>query len=470
MDIQDQPLEDLGDEAPEVIGADGLPHEQEEQTVKVEDVILDNPQGATVGPDGQPAIDPSKTFKGEGNPNRVRRFATIMNLLNSLLGAGLLGAPATFKYGGVIPSILMLALVALVSYYATVIVVKLQLDTKSAGFDEICVKVLGKWGQVSVSIFELIFLYSCTISYLIFGSRVLIAWLELAGANFTKSYFIKRAALVLGYSLILPIALTIPRSIGFLSYFSTATVFFIFFFVIGITVKSSILLAQEKKVHETVKMAIGSVDIFTAMGVYFLAFALPVVSCSIVQNYNVEYRKRKIVTVWAEVLCLGIMILPSLLAYLCFGSTIESGVLERFDSKDILINLIKAGIFFVVSFSYPCLMQPVLGSFGQIIYKNSDAPNLPLCQRIVCEIVGNAIAVIIAMVYESANTVLGVGGALGGCVSNFIYPAIMYLVLYKPSVKTIKFWLVAALAVFGIVSAIIATVTSIISAVKEFKK
>lgn len=470
MDVEEQPLEPF-DEAPEDnVGADGLPKADEDVEIKIENVTLDNPTPQGVEADGQPPIDPSKTFKGEGNPNRIRRFATIMNLLNSLLGAGLLGAPATFKFGGIIPSVLVLILVAVVSAYATIIVMKLQIDTKSTGFDEMTLKVLGKWGQITVSVFELIFVYSCLVSYLIFGSGVAIGWLQLAGMSFEKHRFIKRAAVVIVYSLIIPVALSIPRSIGFLSYFSTATVACIFFYVIGITIKASIILSHEKKVHDTVKLAVGSVNIFTALGVYFLAFALPVVSVSIVQNYNIEYRKRKIVAYWAEGLCCIIMIIPSLLAYLIFGSTIESSVLDKFPPKDILINIVRAGIFFVVSFSYPVMIQPVLGSFGQMIYKNNDAPSLPRCQRIVIEIISNVIAVVIAVVFENANPVLGVGGALGGCVSNFIYPAIMHLVLYKPAKNTADFWLAVSLAVFGVISAIIATVTSIIDAIHTFQK
>lgn len=74
-------------------------------------------------------VEPSEGKEGGQPLNRVRRFSTVMNLLNTLLGAGILTVPSSFTNAGMIVSIVLLFFIAILSYIATVQVIKLQLDS-----------------------------------------------------------------------------------------------------------------------------------------------------------------------------------------------------------------------------------------------------------------------------------------------------------------------------------------------------
>ena len=70
-----------------------------------------------------------EVIPGEEPPKRMRRLATIMSLLNSLLGAGILGVPGSMHHIGIIPSVIMIGIIALLSHIATVLsCTRVQID------------------------------------------------------------------------------------------------------------------------------------------------------------------------------------------------------------------------------------------------------------------------------------------------------------------------------------------------------
>lgn len=438
------------------IGADGLPIQQapDAENIKIEEVTLDE--------------DAKKeTFKGEGNPNRVRRFATVMNLLNSLLGAGILSVPSSFINVGLFPSIVLLTGIAIVSYFATFMVMRLQIETKSAGFDELTLKVSGRVSQVILSVLTLLFLEFAMLAYIILAGDFIISWFNLAHVDLTTLW--RRAGMILGYSLVLPVALTIPRSIRFLSYFSTATVFFIMLFVLSMIIRAGTNL-HKTGVHPKISYGKFSMDVFYALAIHGLAFSLPIIALPIVFNYNPTIKKRNIAAIAATILCFVLVVIPSILGYLMFGTETNGNVLKNFPDNDVLMIIVRIGFFFVVTFSYPCVAQPVMGSWGQMIFGNNDAPSLPLCQRVTVEIITHFIPIIIAMFLPESKPILGVGGALGGCVVDFCYPALLWYMFFKPSWKTAEFWLVLLLGIFGLITGIISTYQAVKDVINAFKK
>lgn len=401
------------------------------------------------------------------NPNRVRRFATIMNLLNSLLGAGILSVPSSFANVGLIPSIILLIIIALLSLIATYMIMKLQLETKSPGYDELTFQVMGNIGQKILSILTLIFLMAALLAYLILAGDMIISWFELAHIDLNKLW--PRAAMILIYSLCIPVALSIPRSIKVLSYISTATFAFITLFAISMIVKA-ITDFPKIGVSHHVSYAKFDITVFSALSIYGLAFSLPIVTCTIVNNYNHNVRKRTIVAIAASILCFILIIVPSVIGYLMFGSETDGNILKNFPDDDVLMLIVRIGFFFVVSFSYPCITQPVMASWGQLLFKANDQITLPTKQRIVVELCANVIPVVVAMFLPEAKPILSVGGAIGGCVVDFVFPPLLWIVFYKMKKTSPQFILCVLFIIFGLVTAAISTYQSILDTIDSFKK
>lgn len=399
-------------------------------------------------------------------PNRVRRFATIMNLLNSLLGAGILSVPSSFKNNGVFPSMVILLFIALLSYYATVMVVKLQIDTKSAGYDELVFDILGKIGQTLFSTFSLIFLTSALLAYLILGGDMIISWFSLIKIDLNRLW--PRAFMILIYAIAIPIAISLPRSIGFLSYFSTATVFFILFFTLAMIVKGIDGLPNGGVSSTVVYSKIDS-SVFSSISIYGLAFSLPIVTPAIVHPYNPDLHKRKVVSFVATLICFFLVAIPSIIGYLLFGDKTQGNILKSFPDNDGLMIIVRIGFFFIVSFSYPIVAQVVQGSYSQFIYSVNDANSLPSNKRNIVLLVTHLIPAFLAMFLPEATPVLSVGGALGGCSVNFIYPAILWYTFYKLQPLSKEGLLCILLFLFGGTTAVISTYQAVIDMIKSFK-
>ena len=196
-----------------------------------------------------PESSPEDNFKLETETKKVKRFSTIMNLLNSVLGISILSVPNSMINSGVIGSLIILIFIAILSYYSTLMVISLQLETESEGFDDLAKKILGPLGSITLSILTLLFLVLGLISFLIIASDMIKSWLMFFG--YDVSSFGKRTLIIIIYSFLIPFLLTIPRSISFLSFFSTITVICIFFYVFSIFYKF-IINYSNNKIHNTV--------------------------------------------------------------------------------------------------------------------------------------------------------------------------------------------------------------------------
>lgn len=465
-------------EAPEIvpqIGPDGQPISPSEQVADVEKVeeldvndneILDEDVKVPVTEDGL-AIDPKLAAQDPqtGGQKRVRRLATIMNMLNSLLGAGILSVPKSLKYTGIVPSIIILVIVAILSHIGTFLTIKLQYRTGAEGLDDLALKITKKPGQVILSILTMIFCYSAMVGYLIIGGKILKTWLELASSKINWTNMWIRALYVFIYAIIIPIPLILPRSIAFLSPFSFATVICICFFFVAMIIKGALNLPSGA---ETV-IATGGMGIFSAISIYALAFALPIVVLPIVQPYNPDIHKRGVVSAWTCILCFILVAVPAVLGYLMFGDKTEDSILDNFANDDVLMIIVRIGFFLVVSFSYPCLGQSCLSSWSMVFYHVNQHSELPSKKRAVVLACTNVIPVVLACFLPDASPVLGVGGALGGCIVDFFYPALMWVLISK---RPWTYWqniLTILFAAVGIIFGVICTYQSIVDAINSFK-
>ena len=470
------PLEDLPDnhgsaassQPAAAIGPDGQPMET-----------------ATVMNDGNPALPEGDSSEGKNvddaeveavtdpeaphdkfsEPGRIRRFATIMNLLNSLLGAGILGVPGSLKHIGIVPSVIMIAIIAVLSHIATFLTIKLQRRCDASGFDDLAFKTYGKLGSIALSIMIMLFCISCCVAYLVIGTDSIVKFFDLGGIKINKTW--SRAITVLIFWAVLPGALTFPKDISFLQYFSFVNFGCVCFFVISMIVKAIIVLPKDG-VHDGLNIASFGIGVFQAISIYGLAFALPVVVLPIIEPYNKDIHKRGVVSAWTNFLCFLLVVIPGIFGYLIQGEDAGSNILNSFDTKDVLITIVRAAFLIVVSCSYPCLSQSLIASWSSIIFKVNKPRELPTPKRITCVICSNIIPLVIAMFLPNAGPALSVGGAFGGCLADFFFPPAMWI---KISKKPLYHWqniLCMIFSLFGVVACVISTYLAVIDAIDSF--
>ena len=429
---------------------------------KKKNALESDEEETEVSEDGLPKDVPVK-MEEVNEKGTIKRFATIMNLVNSVLGAGILGVPNSMHNCGVIVASILIIIVALMTEFGAILTIKLQHRTRANGFDELAGITLGKFGMIAVPITVFLFSYSCMVAYLVVACDSLISWFSLGGIKITGNW---RSLVVLINSLVLPIPLCIPRSIQFLSYFSFATFVSVFIYFIAMVVKAIQILPNG--MGEGIVLAKGGMPLFSAISVYALSFCLPSVMLPILHPYNKSVSKRSGVTTWTMAICSFLVLVPNILGYLCTGDKVTSNILLSFPDDDYLILVVRIGFYLVVSFSFPVIGQSVMSSWSEVIYKKNDHAELDNCRRAIVILLTTVIPLVIAMFLSNITPALSVGGAVGGALDSFVFPPIMWVALSKRPKTAPRNLLMIAYAVVGLVVSVICIYQSIVDAITAF--
>ena len=236
-------------------------------------------------------LDPvEKKDKEQMEFKEIGFWGNLFNLLNCMLGAGILSIPSTFNDSGIVVSFIIMAAVAIITHYATVITLTLQHKTGANGFDDLAMMILGKIGSWSLSAMIIVFNMGANLAYLVLGVDFITSWFGFANIDVTSSLY--RALITLIYGLALPIALSIPKSLNFLSYISTIAIFFIFFYIISIFVKFGIHVHDGLPIGKDLLIAKADIKLFSSISVYATAFSLPVCILPLIWQYTPNLKKR----------------------------------------------------------------------------------------------------------------------------------------------------------------------------------
>lgn len=392
-------------------------------------------------------------------------FETLMNALNSVLGAGILSVPNSFISVGIVPSIILISIIALLSYAATIINVKLNMKYETNGFDEIVQKLMGKVGGISYSIITIIFLWAGLVAFTIIAGDTVISWFAFGGIDISQ--FKYRCIMILIYSIIIPIALTIPKNFKIIGIFSTFSIGFIFFYVIASIVKSCEIMPKHG-ISPTCKIAQFDFQIFSALSVYSLSFSMPCVIIPILQPYSKTYKKRKSLVIASFIISAFLTITPSILLYLIFGDKSDGNILNSFQSNDILFTIVRGCFFLIVSFSFPIIAKSCMCNWSHLIFKNNDPNSLSNLKYWSVFSLTVGIPVLLAMFLPQCKPAITIGGALGGCLGCYTYPSILNI-LASDRKCTLSNVFCGLFAFFGVVIAAISTYTSVIDAINAFK-
>jgi amino acid permease len=411
------------------------------------------------------ASDNSASFDVPGG-HSVGFWGNLFNLMNVILGAGILGVPSTLSGPGIIVSIIVSIVVVAANYCCTVYVLILEKRTESDGFEHMAEKILGRWGLYSLATGDLVFNLCAMLGYLIIGTDFILSWLRLGGIDWGSRW--ERAPVVLVYAFVLPIALSIPKSLKFLSYVSMAESVCIGFFILATLIKFG--QQDGDLVADSVRIARVNETLFSSIAVFAFSFALPVCIGPVIGEYHVSVEKKCQSCLISLIITLVITLFPSLFSYLQFGDAATGNIIESYPDNDGVFITVRVCFFIVETCSFAAFTHCVSGSFGALIYGINNPNDLIGWKRAIVLAISCAIPLVVAMFLSDVRPALEVGGAIGGCLGNFVLPALMWVV-FSDHPKT--HWsniLAYVVMVFGAVSGVAATYYAILSAIDAFSK
>ena len=110
----------------------------------------------------------------------------------------------------------------------------------------------------------------------------------------------------------------------------------------------------------------------------------------------------------------------------------------------------------------------LLTMYSQIFFGTEEQQNLPFAKRLVCLALENAPPLLVALFLPNARPALAIGGALGGGVTNYCLPPLMYIKLYQTKFSNYKTWLMITFSVVGVIMCGIATYEAVLDAIDAF--
>ena len=389
----------------------------------------------------------------------------IMNILNTVLGAGIMSISNSFTFCGLIPSVCMITASAIFTYVSTVLVVKMSYSTSCDSIGDLALQTTGRFGSGLMSVSLLCFCYSCMTAYIIMSTEFIQGWLLLAGLD--TSSFGRRAIVVVVFSLAIPIALTVPRQVKFLNYASLFCFIGLGLFLIGMLYKG-ITYLPKNGIDPTVETSVLGLGIFNALGIYSLSFSLAGVIIPLIRHMEPDSHKRFFATGSAFFTSYVVSLVPGVIGYIMFGKKAKSVILSNFPNDDILFNIVRFAILLVVTGSYPAIGMTLITTLSRIIYKTDNHEQLPWSKRIVVLILENSLPLLISVFLPNVRPAMAIGGAFGAGISNLVMPPLMWVRMSRKKWYQGYNIIFLILFVIGAVACSIATYEAVLDAIHQF--
>ena len=243
---------------------------------------------------------------------------------------------------------------------------------------------------------------------------------------------------------------------------------FILFYVCVLVVKSCIYMKQNHGINPSCFAAKFNITLFNTISICALTFALPCVCIPSLELFTTDTKKRSTVSLFTIFICSMFVIFPSIFSYFEFGDKTEGNILNSFPDNDILMVVTRSVFFFVVSFAFPMISQSTLSVWSALIFKIDQQRKLPWKKRLVVLIVTDGIPLLIAMFVKDAKPILAIGGAIGGCMANFTFPAILYLKESPDKLTNWKNICCIAFAIFGLIAGVLSTYVAVKDCIRAF--
>jgi hypothetical protein len=165
-------------------------------------------------------------------------------------------------------------------------------------------------------------------------------------------------------------------------------------------------------------------------------------------------------------------VIPSTIGYLRFGKNTKEVLIYSFledNRSDALMQSVNFGFFLIANACYVIVSLQIMTDLGAVIYDEHDPKRIRWSRRLPLLFVTNIIPLCVTMVLPSVRPAFEIGGAFGGCLSNFFFPAVLYWWYSGLPVLHWKSVLLGLLALFGFISMVLGTYEAVIDAIDSFK-
>mmetsp|Transcript_2421 Transcript_2421/g.4566 ORF Transcript_2421/g.4566 Transcript_2421/m.4566 type:complete len:635 (-) Transcript_2421:689-2593(-) len=377
---------------------------------------------------------------------------TASNLVNAIIGAGIVGIPFAVKETGLVAGVILVILCAILTEKSLRVLVATAKHVDVPSYETLFESTYGSFGFYFISLNMLIMAYGGCLSYLTIIKDTLPVLLGVDSGDVGM----QRAILTVStLAVILPISM--QRDMADLAKTSRISVVFQFLTVLVVVIYSPVsttLAEQGGLIAIASKSIVKSNTIFIGLGV--LSFAFVCQHSAFIVAGSLEHPTKErwaTATTRALALCVILEGACGIAGYLAFMEDTEGNVLNNFLSFDgetknaanVARGLLCTTMFFVYPMdSFVCRHVLVVLFFrGRRAHEGDDAAVLARRdRRVAMTMVIYLSSLIPALMVDNVGSVLAITGTIAGSCLSYIGPGLIYLAVYGEEFlqKVDEFW------------------------------
>ncbi|KAK8792260.1 amino acid transporter [Blastocystis sp. subtype 4] len=409
--------------------------------------VPDNAAASMNSVDAKPAVIPDnateenkvdskseETFYMSTQNDGASLTSSIINMMNTIIGAGTISLPNTMMISGIAGGGILLIISLLLSLVGAHYLSASSIYSKEDSYGFIGKKIVNPVIGYVADFFMILFDFGISVGYY---NIVLSQTMDLLGSFLKKtveelSSWQWLVSLIEGLFLFFPL-LCIP-TIDSLKWTSTVAIICISIFVIIAIVMGIIQVFREPLQYNW--LPDNFTDLSTAVSVFFTCLCahvnIPKMTSELKfptkSKFGNKLKKMDRVNNISFVACTVVYFLVGVCGYLAFGANTKGNLLSNFADLNVwYLNIVKVAYAFVALFSYPVLSFSPLVSIDKTFFKQPR----PVSRRVLEAFIWTLLVVIVALLIPELTQVFSLTGSMCGIALVFVWPSLFYIWIDK---------------------------------------
>eukprot|EP01083_Nonionella_stella_P181711 651843_1 len=375
--------------------------------------------------------------RGESPIRRV-----IFNMLNSIIGAGVVGLPYVYSTAGLFGGLFLMVLFAFISAYSLKLLIISAKLCQQNNYEDLCEYLFGLKGYIFVSLTMFVFDFGATLSYLIIlgdaSSQIMSIW------GYDSRFDRQLVVLIISLLIILPTIL--PRDLSAIEKVSTFSVFSVLLIMVIVIyewIAYRFLMLQSDEGFNThvpndIKWGVDLSGFPMAIGI--IAFAFVCHDSSFLLYNTLKNPTVPRWTILAFCGCSAAVVICACFAvpgYLTFGAQVSDNILNNFDTFNPLIIAARCIYCITMALTYPCSFFVVRHVCYAMFHHGPQYTSItaaPTWKHLLFTLPLFAANLVMGLFIEDLGIVMSVSGSLSAVILAFVLPTMCYLRICEYSV------------------------------------
>ncbi|XP_024423394.1 solute carrier family 38 member 6 isoform X1 [Desmodus rotundus] len=371
---------------------------------------------------------------------------SVLNLVNAIMGSGILGVAYFMAHTGILGFSFMLLIVALLAAFSVHLLLSMCIQTAVTSYEDLGLFAFGLPGKVVVAGTIIVQSVGAMSSYLlIIKTELPTAISEFLSGDYSGSWYLDGKTLLIIICVVIVFPLALLPKIGFLGYTSSLSFFFMVFFALVIIIKKwSVPCPLTLNCMEQYFQISNATDDCKPKLFHFSkesVYAIPTLAFSFLCHTSIlpiycelqspSKKRMQNVTNTAIALSFLIYFISALFGYLTFYDKAASDILQdyrKYLPRDAVVRTVRLCFLCAVLLTVPLIHFPARKALMMMFFSNFS---FSWIHHFLITLALNIIIVLCAIYVPDISNVFGVVGSSTSMCLTFVFPGLFYLKLSR---------------------------------------